>query len=139
MRGGATNACSHENLNHLTTRFPPVPEDGRPSGPSTIWPAFPLVLRKRRVDLIGPSQNAARQVGGTAESRLAQKLYCLSAATTHLAMHYDLAAGIQLTNPFGQVVQRDQMSADVADLVFVGLANIEDVYVFSRDETALEF
>ena len=64
-----------------------------------------------------------------AESCLPQEVDRLGAAATHLAVDDNLAAGIELTDAFRQVTQRDQMSPDVADLVFVGLTYIEYVNI----------
>ena len=54
-------------------------------------------------------------------------------------MSHDLAAGIELVHPLGQIAQRDQMPAKVADLILVRLANVEHEKVFARIQTPLEF
>ncbi len=57
----------------------------------------------------------------------------LRAASAHFAVDDDLAAGVEFVHALGQIVQRNQMSAEVADLVFVRLAHVEhEEIVFAR-------
>ncbi len=51
----------------------------------------------------------------------------------------DLAAGIQFVHALGQVVERDQVSAEIADLIFVRLAHVEDKQVLARVTPPLQF
>ena len=43
----------------------------------------------------------------------------------------DFAAGVEFVHALGQITQRDKVSADVADLVFVRLANVQNEKVFA--------
>jgi len=54
-------------------------------------------------------------------------------------MGHDLAAGIELMHALGQIAKRNQVSADVANLVFMRFAHVEHKDVFARVQAALEF
>ena len=56
-----------------------------------------------------------------------------------VAMDDDLAAGVELADALGQVIQRDKVSAEVADLVFVRLAHLEYEQVIAGVEPPLQF
>ena len=72
------------------------------------------------------------------KSRLLKEGHGLSAAPTHLAVHHDLAARVEFVHPLRQIVQRNQVSANIADLVFVRLAHIEHEQVFFRVQAPLQ-
>src|SRR5580700_4589518 len=76
------------------------------------------VLRHLRIHALRPGSYPAREIVHLGETRLLQERDCFRAAPAHLAMHNDFAARIQFMHATRQVVQRNQMSADVADLVF---------------------
>ena len=42
------------------------------------------------------------------------------------ALHHDLAVAIDLGEPLRHIVLRNQLSADLGDLVLVGLAHVEE-------------
>ncbi len=48
----------------------------------------------------------------------------------------NLLAGIKFVHSLRQVAERDQVSADIADLVFMRLAHIQDEQIFARVEAA---
>ena len=60
------------------------------------------------------------------KSCLAQELDGFGAAPSHLAVGHDLAAGIEFVNPLGQLVERDEMTPEVGDLILVRLAHVQD-------------
>src|SRR5580658_912351 len=101
------------------------------------WPLI-SVLRHIRIHALRPRRNPARQIVNFGEAGLLQESYCLGAAAAHLAVDYDFAAGIQFVNAIGQVVQRNQMSANVADLIFVRLTHVEHEEIFFRVETTIQ-
>ena len=72
------------------------------------------------------------------ESRLAQEVHRLGAAHAGPAMGDDLFAGIEFVHPIRQFAERNQMSADVADVILVRLANIENVNVVAAIEPLLQ-
>src|SRR5229473_5781054 len=84
------------------------------------------ILWHFRIYAVGPGQDPAGQVVNFLESGLAEEVHRFGAAHAGAAMGHDLLAGVQFVHPFGQVAERNQMSADVADLIFVRLAHIED-------------
>src|SRR5690242_15088330 len=54
-------------------------------------------------------------------------------------MSDDLTTRIQFIHAFRQIAERNQVSIEIADLIFMRLANIEDVDVLSGIQTALQF
>jgi hypothetical protein len=54
-------------------------------------------------------------------------------------MDDDLAAGVEFAEAFGQFVHRNQVSAEVADLVLVRLAHLEHEQVIAGIEPPLQF
>ena len=56
-----------------------------------------------------------------------------------VAMDDDLAAGVELADALGQVIHRNQVSAEVADLVLVRLAHVEHEQVIAGVEPPLQF
>src|SRR5260370_23731673 len=97
------------------------------------------ILRNLRVHALGPGINSASKVVHFRESGLAQELHRLRAPAAHFAMSYDLAAGIQFVHATRQIVQRNKGSAEIADLVFIRLAPIENKKIVPCIQTALEF
>ena len=83
------------------------------------------VLRHRLVHSVSPGQNSAGKIVDFLESRLLQEIYRLGAAHARAAVGHNFAAGIEFMHPLGQIAQRNQIAVDVADLIFVGLADIE--------------
>ena len=66
-----------------------------------------------------------------------QEVYRLCAAGAGSAMDDDLSAGIQFIHALRQIVQRNQIAAEVADLVFVRLAHVERTKSSLRQDAAL--
>src|SRR5258706_13813072 len=97
----------------------------------------PSVLRHLRIHSLRPSRNPARQILHLREPSLPQELDRLRAAPAHLAVNDNLSARIQFLYRVGQIVQRNQMSADVADLIFVRLAHIENKKILLRIQPPL--
>src|SRR5258705_111322 len=74
----------------------------------------------------GPREDAARQVRTFAETGLPQEGDRVCGAHATAAMRYDLPRTIQLVDSRGQIAQRDQMALQIADLVFVRLAHVQN-------------
>src|SRR5271170_5865608 len=72
------------------------------------------------------------------ESCLLQEGHSLRAPNAGAAMGDDLATGIEFVHAVRQISQRNQVSIDVADLVFMRLAHVEHEKVLARVQTALE-
>ena len=62
-----------------------------------------LVLRDGGIHFVRPGENSAGKIFYLAETGLAQKVYGFGAAHPGTAVGNDLAAGIQLIHPLGQV------------------------------------
>src|SRR5271156_621167 len=103
----------------------PCPDTNR-SGQRELELATALILRHLRIHTIGPRGNSAGQIVDFRESGLLQKGYGLGAAATHFAVGDDFAARIELVDALGQIVQRNQMTVEVANLIFVRLAHVEN-------------
>ena len=54
-------------------------------------------------------------------------------------MGHDFFAGVEFVYAVRQITQRNQMSAEIADLIFVRLADVEDEEVLTAIETLLQF
>src|SRR5579863_337175 len=72
------------------------------------------------------------------ESCLLQEIHRLGATHTGPAMSDDLTAGIELIYTPRQIAQRNQVSPDVTDLIFVRFAHIEHEDVFVRVQTTFQ-
>src|ERR1700687_598201 len=96
------------------------------------------IFRHFGIDAIRPCQNSAGELVHFFESGLAQKLYCLGTAHAGPAVRHNFLAGIQFIDALGQIAQRDQMSADIADLVFVRLAHGAAETGFARGPPVLQ-
>src|SRR5262249_45203274 len=84
-------------------------------------------------------KNSTSQVPGFAEPRLTQEAYGPRAAGAGTAMDPPFLAGIEFVHALGQVVQRDKVAVQIADVVLVRLAHIKDKQIFPGVETLLQF
>src|SRR5215469_1480206 len=100
---------------------------------------FRLVLRNARVYLVGPGKDAASKVLHLREASLAKQRHCLGAACSTAAVGHDFAARVQLVHARGKVAQRDEISAEIADLILVWLADVEDEDVIACIELGFQF
>src|SRR5690242_20604015 len=98
-----------------------------------------LILWNGRIHFIGPREDSALHVDHFAETGFAQKVHGLGRALAAAAMRDDFARGIEFVHAPRQFAQRNQMSFQVADLVFVRLAHIEDKKIIAVVETRLQF
>src|SRR5260370_33103603 len=73
------------------------------------------------------------------EASLLQERYRFRAAPTHLAMGHDLAAAVEFAYTLWQIAERDEISVQVADLVFVRLAYVENENVGFGIELLFQF
>src|SRR3984885_2207416 len=97
------------------------------------------VLRNRRVYFIGPGQNPAFQIPNLLESRLAQEFSSLGRTLSASAVRNDLTRAIELVPPPRKIAERNQMPAEIADLILMRLANVENVKIISAIESAFQF
>src|SRR5579883_465795 len=101
------------------------------------WPDFrpakfclkKLIPRNRRIHLRRPRQDSPAQIMNFAEARLAEEVHRFCRALAAAAMRHDLVRGIQFVHPPRQFTERNQMTIEIANLVFMRLAHIQDVKV----------
>src|SRR5580692_4958800 len=98
---------------------------------------FVSVLWHLGIDLVGPGQNSACKVYDSGVAGLFEKLGNALASGARLALHDDFAVAVNLGQAIGHIVLRDQLSADLGDLVFKGFADVEDVSIFAGVDSAL--
>jgi hypothetical protein len=84
-----------------------------------------------RINFVGPRQDSALQVKDFAESGFAKEIHGFRGALSAPAMRYDFPRRIQFMHAPRQFAERDEMPLEIADLVFVRLAHIQDKYVVS--------
>lgn len=71
------------------------------------------------------------QVVHLPEARLAQEIHRPSGTLAGLAMNYNLAGGIEFVNATGQLAKGHQMPFEIANLVFVRFAHIQNENVIA--------
>src|SRR5580658_1180395 len=92
------------------------------------------VLWHRRIHFIGPGENTTFQARYLSEARASEEFHGLRRTLSALAMRDDLARAVEFMHALRQLAQRDQMSVDVADLIFVRLAHVKHVNVVTLVE-----
>ena len=85
-----------------------------------------------RVDLVGPGENAAGEIFHFGVALLREELGDALAAAAGAALHDDLAVAVDLGETLRHLALRNERAADVGDLIFVRLANVEDENIFAR-------
>jgi len=106
----------------------------RDSGQAEGGPYKRLIPGNVRVDFGGPGQDAAAEIGDFAEASLAEEVDGLSGTFATLAMSDDFARGIEFVDASRKFAERNQVAAEIADLIFVRVADIEDEDVFAAIE-----
>src|SRR5436190_1954644 len=105
-----------------------------PFGPCLV----PLVLRDARVDLVAPGENPTFHIPDVLKSGLAEDSTGLSAAHAALAVNDDIGVRVELGEALPDLAERDQArGGDVADLVLVRLANVDQYEVVAAVELGL--
>jgi len=97
------------------------------------------VARDGRVDFGGPGEDTAAKIRNLAETGLAEEVDGLRGTLAALAVRNDFARGIEFMNAARELAERDQVSVQIADLIFVGLADIQDEDIVSAIEPFLQF
>src|SRR5882724_3954468 len=109
--------------------FRPVEPPSRE--PAGNWPtdpssATPSVLRHLWIDFVGPGQDSTFEVEDFAETGFAQKVDGLGGTLATAAMRDDFARRIQFVHAPRQFTQRNQVPVEIANLVFVWFAHIQN-------------
>ncbi len=92
-----------------------------------------------RINLVGPGEDAAFQIEDFSEARFSQKVHSFGGALSAAAMRHDFPRGIEFVDAPRQLPEREKMSLQIADLVFVRLAHIENEKIIAAIEAGLEF
>src|SRR5438876_8141461 len=98
-----------------------------------------LIFRHGWIDLIGPGQNAAGEVVNLAEPGLLQEIDSFSGAFAAAAMRHDFARRVEFVHAARQLAERNQFTLEIANLVFVRLAHIQNEDVIAFVEARLQF
>src|ERR1700722_3662326 len=96
-----------------------------------------LVLGNRRVNFVGPRKDTTLQVQYLAKACALQKFNRFGRALAAAAMGHNLPRAIEFTGAFGKVTEWYQVSTEIANLILVRLANVEDVQIVAAVETGL--
>src|SRR5579862_7344893 len=96
------------------------------------------VLRHLRIHALRPRSNPARKIVNLAKSSLLQEGDGLRATPAHFAVDHNFAARIEFVDALRKIVEGNQMSAEIADLIFVRLAHVENEEILFCIETALQ-
>src|SRR6266436_4921242 len=97
------------------------------------------VLWDGRINLVGPGEDAAFQIEDFSEARFSQKVHGFGGALAAAAMRHDFPGGIEFVDAPRQFPEGEKMSLQIADLVFVRLAHIENEKIIAAIEAGLEF
>src|SRR5690242_3293622 len=96
------------------------------------------VLGHGRIDFIRPSQNAAFEIPDLAKTGLLQELHGVRGTLPAAAMGHDFARAIELAGAPGQFAEGDQMPAQIANLVLMRLAHVENEKIVAAIQASLE-
>lgn len=77
------------------------------------------------IDFFRPGKNAAYEIFHITKASRAQEFDCLGAAHSGAAMHYGFPIRIEFAKPLWQVIERDQVPANISGLVLIGFADVE--------------
>src|SRR4029077_1048625 len=102
-------------------------------------PSAESIFRDRWIHLVGPGKDTTFKVENFAKARLAQKFHGLRGALAAAAMRHDLSGAIEFAHTTREIAERNQMAAEVADLIFVRLAHVKDEEIISAIEPGLQF
>ena len=53
-------------------------------------------------------------------------------------MGHDFAGAIEFADAFGEIAERDEVAAEIADLIFVRFANVENVEIVAAIQTRFQ-
>src|SRR5580704_18401148 len=98
-----------------------------------------LVLGNRRVNFVGPRKDTTLQVQYLAKACALQKFNRFGRALAAAAMRHNLSRTVEFAGAFGKITERNQVSAEIANLIFVRLAHVENVQIVAAVETGLQF
>src|ERR1051325_1366599 len=88
---------------------------------------FGSIFGNTGINFIRPGKNSAFEIVNLAEACFAQKIHGFGGAFSTAAMRNNFAGRIEFMDPARQFTQWQQMSLNVANLIFVRLAYVENV------------
>src|SRR5579859_6231858 len=97
-----------------------------------------LVFWHGRIDFVRPGKDSALQVPNFPEPRFRQKLHGFGRTLAASAVCHYLARTVQFANTFGKFAEGNELAVQVADLIFVCLANIKNVQIVATVEALLQ-
>ena len=97
-----------------------------------------LIFWDGGIDFIRPGENSALQVPNFVKARLRQEFDGLAGTLAAAAVCHYLARAVQFADALRKIAERDQMAVQIADLIFVGLANVEDINIIAAVEALLQ-
>ena len=86
------------------------------------------------IHFVRPGENATLQVPYLAEAGLAQELDGFRRALAAAAVRHDFARAVEFADAPRKLAERNQMAAEIADLIFVRLAHVENVEIVAAIE-----
>src|SRR4029077_3766248 len=84
------------------------------------------VLWNGRIHFVGPREDPALEIENLPEARFAKEIHGLRGSLSTAAMRHDFPRRIQLVHAPRQLAKRNEVPLEIADLVFVRLAHIQD-------------
>src|SRR6202162_1758157 len=96
------------------------------------------VLWNGRIHFVGPREDSALEIENLPEARFAKEIHGLRGSLSAPAMRHDLPRRIQLVHAPRQLAKRNEVPLEIADLVFVWLAHIQDKQIVSMIQPRLQ-
>src|ERR1700722_2288330 len=105
---------------------------------STVDGRLPSIFRNAGIDFVGPGENSALQVEDFFESGFAQEVDGFGGALAAAAMRDDFARSVELMHAPRNFAERNQFPVEIADLIFVRFAHVENKKIIAFVETSLQ-
>src|SRR5271155_3083675 len=96
-----------------------------------------LILWHFGVDAVGPCKDAAEQIVDFGESGGAKYGASFCTAFSGVAMDDVIFVSIEFSDAVTQLPERDEWSAEIADLIFVRFADVKNENIFMSVKAAL--
>ncbi len=91
------------------------------------------------IDFVGPGENPTFQVPDFSEAGLAEEFRGFRRTLAAAAMSDDFAGAVEFVNPPREFTERNQMTSQVAYLIFVRFANVKDIDVIPMIQPRFQF
>src|SRR5262249_2478107 len=97
------------------------------------------VFWHRWVDFVGPGENSAFEVVNFAEAGFLEEIDGLGRALAAAAMGHDFAGRIEFMHAARQLAEWDQLPLQIADLIFMWFADIENEEIVATIKAHFQF